>query len=179
MIASALHTFCNAFISVIFSISMEKEYGVAWGYRMQVGARGSSPGVNRTASGKCLWHSPHAVHFSISIYLGSVTSVAIKLPASPVNSTSWVMGCKSRWSCLVVSDKCGDTVHKSQLLVGKVLSSWVINPPMEYDLSMSITFLRDSAKSSAARIPPTPPPITSTLLSFDLSFFDLSLRISL
>ena len=50
-----------------------------------------------------------------------------------------------------------------QSLVGKVLSSCAITPPMLGFFSIRETSIPISAKSSAAWIPAIPPPITATL----------------
>ena len=47
-----------------------------------------------------------------------------------------------------------------QSIVGKVLSNWAITPPMDACFSTRTTSIPLSARSSAAWIPATPPPIT-------------------
>ncbi len=49
-----------------------------------------------------------------------------------------------------------------QSIVGKVLSSWLIRPPMLGPRSTKWTFTRASARSSAAWMPAMPPPNTRT-----------------
>jgi hypothetical protein len=89
------------------------------------------PGSKRTHSGKASWQSPQAVHFSISIYRGAQDKVAVKSPACPRQFDQ-----SGQWHNIdmvlsgISADRLGEMVHKSQLLVGNVRSSWVISPPM-------------------------------------------------
>ena len=150
-------------VSAHLSMSMEKAWGEAWGYRIQVDARKLRPGLNRTHSGCLRWHSPQAVHRSRSMYLGAVVKETVKLPASPLTAVARVIARSSMRLRVPLAERRGKIEPRSQLFVGKVRSNCDIKPPKEVASSMTTTFLPTSARSRAARIPPSPPPTTSTL----------------
>ena len=56
----------------------------------------------------------------------------------------------------------GERVHVEQSRVGKVLSSWIILPPMEGPSSSIVTWTPHEASSRAAVMPAIPPPTTRT-----------------
>ena len=65
----------------------------------------------------------------------------------------------------------GETIHIEQSLVGKVLSSWVIIPPMVGDFSTRLTLYPLSARSREAWMPAIPAPITITEPIFPFRVF--------
>ena len=63
------------------------------------------------------------------------------------------------------STSLGERMQVEQSLVGKVLSSWDMRPPMLGFSSTRVTGIPISARSREAWIPAMPPPITRTRLS--------------
>src|SRR5665811_510912 len=68
----------------------------------------------------------------------------------------------SMLGCWPASTSLGDRMHMEQSFVGNVLSSIAMMPPIEGPLSIRYALNPDSARSSAACIPPIPPPTTRT-----------------
>lgn len=66
------------------------------------------------------------------------------------------------FKCRPTSTSLGEIIHMEQSLVGNVLSSSLITPPMAEDFSTRWTKKPESAKSREACIPAIPPPITIT-----------------
>src|SRR5450759_2485062 len=83
-----------------------------------------------TLTGQYSMHVVHPVHLSSSMYLGFRVSVTVKLPALPFTSATSVYVSISMFGCRSHSMNFGDSMHIEQSLVGKVLSSWDIFPPM-------------------------------------------------
>ena len=107
-------------------------------------------------------HSLHPVHFSSSIYRAFCFRVTLKFPASPSIFSISARVIISISLCLPISTSFGAIIHIEQSFVGNVLSSCDIVPPIQGFFSTRYTFIPDSARSSAACIPPIPPPRTST-----------------
>src|SRR5271157_834224 len=106
--------------------------------------------------------SPHPLHLEASTYRGFFNTVTLKLPAFPVTFvTSWYV-ISSMLGFRNTSTIFGAKMHKLQSLVGKVLSSWAIRPPMDGVFSTRYTLNPNSDRSKDACIPATPPPITRT-----------------
>src|SRR4030042_863274 len=80
--------------------------------------------------GQCSAHTPQPVHLSSRMYLECFVIVTLKSPAFPSTflSSAWVR--RVMFSCLPVATSFGDTMHIAQSLVGKVLSSCAIVPPL-------------------------------------------------
>ncbi len=116
-------------------------------------------------------HTPQPVHFSSSMYLGCLINITWKFPSSP--STLFISApiISSMLECLPALTSFGARMHIAQSLVGKVLSSCVMVPPMLGDSSSRYTLNPESARSSDACIPAIPPPTTSTAPT--LSFITL------
>ena len=68
------------------------------------------------------------------------------------------------FSCCAQSTMRGVRMQAEQSMVGKVLSSLAMVPPMVVSFSTMVTLRPASARSSAACMPATPPPMTSTSL---------------
>jgi len=88
--------------------------------------------------------------------------VTSKLPASP--DTLWTSESvsSSMFMCRPTSTSFGEIIHMAHSLVGKVLSSWAIVPPMAGEASTRYTKKPLDARSKAACIPAMPPPTTIT-----------------
>ncbi|SEM51348.1 hypothetical protein SAMN04489760_11928 [Syntrophus gentianae] len=68
----------------------------------------------------------HPVHLSSRIYLGFLTTVTVKSPASPTTLSTSVYVSISMFGCRPTSASFGERIHMEQSLVGKVLSNWAI-----------------------------------------------------
>ena len=68
------------------------------------------------------------------------------------------------FSCWAQSTMRGVRMQAEQSMVGKVLSSLAMTPPMVVSFSTMVTLRPASARSSAAWMPATPPPMTRTSL---------------
>ncbi len=79
-----------------------------------------------------------------------------------------MLGCRSH------SMNLGDSMHMEQSLVGKVLSSWAILPPMVGARSTRKTRKPEVARSRAAWMPLIPPPTTITSPKLLLAFASFS-----
>jgi len=75
------------------------------------------------------------VHLSSMMYLGFLVRFTVKFPASPSTLLTSVKVRTSILGCRPTSTSLGESIHMEQSLVGKVLSSWAIWPPMEGDFS--------------------------------------------
>mgnify|MGYP005624780881 CR=1 FL=1 len=64
--------------------------------------------------------------------------------------------------CRPTSTSLGERIHMEQSLVGKVLSSLAITPPMAGDFSTRCTKKPEFARSKAACMPAIPPPTIAT-----------------
>ncbi len=81
-------------------------------------------------TGQTLTHSPQPVHFSRLTNRACLSRVTLKLPGSPVTSTSSVRAWTLMLACRPTSTSLGEIIHMAQSLVGKVLSIWAMVPPM-------------------------------------------------
>ncbi len=83
-----------------------------------------------TVTGQAFMHSPHPVHFSSSMNLAFLTSLTLKPPFAALTflTSVWVMISMLGW--LSTSYIWGASMQMEQSLVGKVLSSLAIMPPM-------------------------------------------------
>ena len=70
------------------------------------------------------------MHLSSMMYLGLVVSVTLKSPASPLIPSISVYVRTSIFGCRPTSTSLGESIHIEQSLVGNVLSSWAMWPPM-------------------------------------------------
>ncbi len=70
------------------------------------------------------------VQLSSIMYLGFLIRVTLKSPASPSTLSTSVSVKTSIFGCRPTSTSLGESIHMEQSLVGKVLSSWAICPPM-------------------------------------------------
>ena len=75
------------------------------------------------------------VHLSSIMYLGFFVRLTLKSPASPFTLSTSVRVRISMLGCRPTSTSLGASIHIEQSLVGKVLSSWAMWPPMAGDLS--------------------------------------------
>ena len=91
-----------------------------------------SPSSNSSSvlAGHFSAHSPQAMHLSMSTYLGADFTVAVKSPSSPSRERTSDRVKTSMFSCRPTSTSLGEMIHIEQSLVGKVLSSWAMVPPM-------------------------------------------------
>ncbi len=129
------------------------------------------------SSGKDTGHtstqSPQPVHLDSLIYRGVLCRVILKFPAVPVTFKISAHVIRFIFRCRPTSTSLGDIIHIAQSLVGNVLSSWLIAPPIAEDFSTRWTRYPESARSRAACIPEIPPPNTRTLpfTSSDMGWF--------
>jgi hypothetical protein len=96
------------------------------------------------------------------MYLECLVMVTLKSPAFPSTFliSPWVT--MVMFSCLPVATSFGEIMHMEQSLVGNVLSSWAMVPPMLAPDSSRYTLNPESARSRDACMPAGPPPTTST-----------------
>jgi len=80
-------------------------------------------------------HTPHAVHFASSTKRGCLSTLAVKFPGVPETFFRVALVMISMLGCLADSTSLGAKIQIEQSLVGKVLSSAAITPPMAEDLS--------------------------------------------
>jgi hypothetical protein len=66
-------------------------------------------------------------------------SRALKCPGFPSRESSSVWVRSSMFRCRPTSTSFGEMIHMAQSLVGKVLSSWAMSPPMAEDRSTRYT----------------------------------------
>ncbi len=120
---------------------MAKAPGMAWGYFLKTALRVDRPLSCSfgTSIGQTFVHSPQLVHFERSTYLASWRIFALKFPGSPSNSKISVPVLSSMFKCRPTSTSLGEITHMAQSLVGKVLSSWDMRPPMAEDFSRRYT----------------------------------------
>jgi len=88
-----------------------------------------------TDMGQTFSHSPQLVHFAGSMKRGFCRILAVKCPGSPSRSRSSVFVRSSMLRCRPTSTSFGEMIHMAQSLVGNVLSSCDIRPPMADDFS--------------------------------------------
>ncbi len=78
---------------------------------------------------------PHPVQRSMSILRAFFLTFTLKLPSSPETLSTSESVISSILMCRPTSTSLGAMIHMAQSLVGKVLSSCDIIPPMEPDFS--------------------------------------------
>ena len=102
---------------------------------MYAAARWLSPSLKASTAltGQERAHTPQPVHRSRSMYLGCCSTCTVKSPTWPDTPATWAQVMISILRCRPHSTSLGDRMHIEQSLVGKVLSSWDITPPMVGD----------------------------------------------
>ena len=80
--------------------------------------------------GQYLTQVAQPVHFSSIIYRGFFLRMTLKSPAEPSTLSTSVYVRTSMFGCRPTSTSLGERIHMEQSLVGNVLSSWAICPPM-------------------------------------------------
>ncbi len=80
-------------------------------------------------------HSPQLVHLSRSTNRASCFTTALKFPGSPLRSMMSEFVSNSMFKCRPTSTSFGEITHIAQSLVGNVLSSCDIIPPIAEDFS--------------------------------------------
>ena len=115
--------------------------GIACSYCLKIAFRGARPWLCSLgiSTGQTAVHSPHDVHFNKSTNLGFSFTRAIKFPSSPSSSSRSVFVNNSIFRCRPTSTSLGEITHMVQSLVGNVLSSCAIIPPMANDFSTRYT----------------------------------------
>src|SRR4030042_6443906 len=86
------------------------------------------------------------VHLLSTIYLGFLIRVTLKFPASPATLSTSVYVRISILGFRPTSTSLGASIQMEQSLVGKVLSSWAIWPPMAGALSTRETLKHAGGK---------------------------------
>jgi hypothetical protein len=111
--------------------------GIAWAYCLNMAFLFERPLSYSLGSsiGQTLAQSPQLVHFERSTYRGFCLIFAVKFPGSPSSERSSVFVRSSMLRCRPTSTSLGEMTHIAQSLVGKVLSSWDIMPPIAADFS--------------------------------------------
>jgi len=74
---------------------------------------------------------PQPVHLASSTKRGRFLTVTVKFPGRPWTCSTWLKVRISTSFCLPISTSRGAMVHMAQSLVGKVLSSCAMAPPIE------------------------------------------------
>ena len=123
-----------------------------------------SPSSNSfgTSIGQFSEHMPQPVHFVSSTYLGFLRTFTTKFPTDPLISCTSEYVNNSTFGWRKHSIIFGARMHIEQSIVGKVLSSCAILPPMLGDFSTRYTLKPLLARSNEACMPDIPPPITNT-----------------
>ena len=80
-------------------------------------------------------HSPQLVHLLMSMKRGRCRTFAVNRPGPPSSDKTSAPVMISTLRCRPTSTSLGEMIHMAQSLVGKVLSSWDINPPIAEDFS--------------------------------------------
>ena len=156
--------FCGSVRQRQLFASMARVFGTAWGKREKIALRWPSCWSNSlgTFLGHFASQSPHPVHFVGSTYRGAILTLTVKSPAWPetdVTSASvWILMLRCRPTSTIL----GEIMHMAQSPVGKVLSSITMVPPTEVSFWTICTLKPLSARSSAACMPPMPPPTIRT-----------------
>jgi len=78
---------------------------------------------------------PQPVQRSILILRGRFLTFTLKFPADPSTDSRSAYVIISIFRCRPTSTSFGEIIHMAQSLVGNVLSSWAITPPMDGDFS--------------------------------------------
>src|SRR4030042_1250251 len=136
--ASALQTSLQMPQPIDLLLSIVANRGTACGYLMYEALRFAILSLYSSvaSTGHFLAQSPQPVHFSGSTLLAFLRRTAVKSPSSPLRSTRSVYVRSSTLGCLPAPTSLGARMHMAQSLVGNVLSSWVMTPPMVGSLSM-------------------------------------------
>ena len=135
--AFARHVFSQSPQPTQASVSIANARGTACAYSIYVALRSLSPLfiVLTAATGQCLAQSPHPVQASGSMYRGFFVSVTLKSPGSPSILLISLFGFRFMFICRPTSTSLGEITHMVQSLVGKVLSSRAMRPPIVGDFS--------------------------------------------
>jgi len=114
------------------SASMTYLSGTDWSNMRYAAGRMSRPRLKSLATtlGQTSEHLLQATHFCISIYFGACLTVTVRSPISPVTSTTSALVNNSMFRRRPHSTSLGDSKHSEQSLVGKILSSWAMMPPI-------------------------------------------------
>src|SRR5271169_1018310 len=112
-------------------------------------------------TGHSVVQAPQPVHFDEITKRGCCLIRTVKFPGWPSICSTSLKVRISMSLCLPISTRRGAMVHMAQSLVGKVLSSCAITPPIAALRSDRYTLIPPLARSRAACIPPIPPPTTS------------------
>ena len=119
-----------------------------------------------TSTSQASLHLPHAMHFSMSTYLGHCSMIKLYVPALLSASITLALVIISILSCHTSSFNIGfkrHMPHSSAILTGeKTLPIFAIWPPIEGDCSIIVTLIPCFARDNAAFIPAIPPPIIAT-----------------
>src|ERR1019366_1918118 len=142
---------------------MAEMLGTACGNGRKIAFRSPSPRSNSEGSvtGHSAVHAPQPVHFVGSTKRGCFLILTVKFPGCPSTRSTSLKVRSSMSLCRPISPSRGAMVHIAQSLLGKVLSSCAITPPMAGPRSAKYTLMPPLARSSAACIPPIPPPTTN------------------
>ena len=139
-------------------------FGAACAYTRSIALRVPSPASN--ALGISMGHtseqSLHIVHLSMSTKRGRWRTVTLKLPMSPSTFNTSDMVSTSMLMSRMHSTSFGEMMHVAQSPVGKVLSRRDMVPPTAGFSSIKYTRYPAAERSSAAWMPATPAPRTST-----------------
>jgi hypothetical protein len=104
--------------------------------------------------------APQPVHFDAITKRGCCLMLTVKFPGCPSTRSTSLKVRISMSLCRPISTRRGAMVHIAQSLVGKVLSSCAMTPPMAGPRSAKYTLMPPLARSRAACMPPIPPPTT-------------------
>jgi hypothetical protein len=86
-------------------------------------------------TGQYMVQIPQAVHRSSLMYRGAVVTRAVKFPASPSTDSRLAFVNTLIFGDRPISTNLGPSIQMAQSLVGKVLSSRAMVPPMDADFS--------------------------------------------
>ena len=82
-------------------------------------------------TGQFSMQAPHPVHRSMLMLRARFLTLTLKLPGFPSTASRSAYVINSIFRCRPTSTSLGEMIHMAQSLVGKVLSSWDMTPPME------------------------------------------------
>src|ERR1019366_4632707 len=123
-----------------------------------------SPNPRSNSDGSVTGHgvvqAPQPVHFDEITKRGCCLIRTVKFPGCPSTCSTSLKVRISMSLCRPISTRRGAMVHMAQSLVGNVLSSCAMTPPMAAPRSDKYTLMPPLARSRAACIPPMPPPPT-------------------
>lgn len=86
-------------------------------------------------TGQFSTQAPQPVHKSILMLRARLRTFTLKFPGSPRTSSKSAYVINSMFKCRPTSTSTGEMIHIAQSLVGKVLSSWDMTPPIAGDFS--------------------------------------------